>query len=333
VAQFAVGREGTLVYAAGRPQNMTTFVWADRQGRTRSIGLPEARYSAFDLSPEGKRVAFGIESADGRVTEISSFGLEDHRKSSLTARVTRGEPGFNAFPRWTPDGRGIVCFRRTAEGVVQLALQVVDGGAEPVELWSSHGGAPGYIVPMSFSPDGSTLVGFSTLRPGDVDIVRFFRDDRSRLWTRGPDIVVGTPYSESFGQVSPDGRWLLFTSDQSGRNEIYVTSYPAAGVMHRVSRNGGHKAAWNGTAEIVYKFGTEMHAVDVTLGPQFSAGQPRLLFAGAFPNIPGFDFAVAPGGREFLMLENKGFLQSATTLTVITDLFDDLERRLPGRRR
>lgn len=74
-----------------------------------------------------------------------------------------------------------------------------------------------------------------------------------------------------------------------------------------------------------------MHAVEVTLTPGFRASRPRLLFAGAFPNIPGFDFAVAPGGREFLMLENKEFLQPSTTLTVVTDFFDDLNRRLPAR--
>ena len=100
--------------------------------------------------------------------------------------------------------------------------------------------------------------------------------------------------------------------------------------MHKVSRDGGHKAAWNGTSEIVYKFGTEMYAIDVALTPSFRAGEPRLLFHGAFPNIPGFDFAVAPGGREFLMLENREFLQPATTLTVITDFFDDLARRMPA---
>ena len=121
--------------------------------------------------------------------------------------------------------------------------------------------------------------------------------------------MLATPYSEYFGQVSPDSRWLLFTSDQSGRDEIYVTSYPTPGVMNQVSRDGGHKAAWNGTSEIVYKVGTEMYAVDVALTPDFRAGQPKLLFAGAFPNIPGFDFAVAPGGQEFLMLENKEFMQ------------------------
>jgi hypothetical protein len=328
VAQFALGHDGTLVYASGRPQTLTSFVWVDRQGRTRSAGLPEARYSAFDLSPEGAHLAFGVESADGgRVTELGLFGLEAHQRSSLTPRVTEGEPRPNGYPRWTPDGRGVVYTRRSRDGVSQLVLQAADGIAEPVELYSNSRGGSSYLIPMSFSPDGTALIAFGTMRPGSFDIVRFVRDERSRLWTHGPEVVLATPYSEYFGEVSPDGRWLLFTSDQSGRDEIYVTSYPTPGATYKVSSGGGHKAAWNGTSEIVYKFGTAMHAVDVTLTPGFHAGQPRLLFAGAFPNIPGFDFAVAPGGQEFLMLENRAFLDAPTTLTVITSFVDDLNRR------
>jgi Tol biopolymer transport system component len=324
VAQFAVGHDGTLVYATGRPQTLTSFVWVNRQGRTRSVGLPESRYSAFDLSPDGTRLAFGVEAADGRVTELGLFGLHDHQKSSLTARVTAGEPGPNSYPRWTPDGHGVVSFRRLEDGVLQLALQSVHESGEPVELWSSRGGGSGYLVPMGFSADGTTMMAFGTMRPGSFDIVRFVRDERSRLWTKGPEIVLATPYSEFFGQVSPDGRWLLFTSDQSGRDEIYVSSYPTPGVIHKVSNGGGHKAAWNGSSEIVYKVGAEMYAVDVTLTPAFGASRPKLLFAGAFPNVPGFDFALAPGGQEFLMLQNKTFMQAGTTLTVITDLFEGL---------
>jgi serine/threonine-protein kinase len=333
VAQFAFAHDGTLVYATGSPENMTSFVWVDRQGRTRSAGLPQARYSGFDLSRDATRLVFGEEATDGRVTQVWLVALADHRKSSLTARVTAGEPVWNAYPRWTPDGRGVVCFKRPGEGVFQLALQLVDGSTGPLELWSNSRGGRGYLMPMSFTPDGNTMIAYGVLTPGSFDIVRFLRDERTRLWTHGPEIVLATPYSEYFGEVSPDGRWLLFTSDQWGRDEIYVTSYPRPGAMHKVSRDGGHKAAWNGISEIVYKVGTEMHAVDVTLTPDFRAGQPRLLFAGAFPNVPGFDFAVAPGGREFLMLENKEFLQPATTLTVITNFFDDLKRRVPARAR
>jgi hypothetical protein len=76
-----------------------------------------------------------------------------------------------------------------------------------------------------------------------------------------------------------------------------------------------------------------MYAVDVTLAPGFRAGQPRLLFAGAFPNIPGFDFAIAPGGREFLMLENEEFSKPQTRLTVIGNVVEEVERRESSRSR
>ena len=97
--------------------------------------------------------------------------------------------------------------------------------------------------------------------------------------------------------------------------------------MHQVSRDGGHKALWNGNSEIIYKVGTAMHSVAVMPTPDFHASQPELLFTGAFPNIPGFDFDLAPGGQEFLMLENKAFMQPSTTLTVITDVLERVQRQ------
>lgn len=75
-----------------------------------------------------------------------------------------------------------------------------------------------------------------------------------------------------------------------------------------------------------------MHAVDVTLAPDFQASQPKRLFTGAFPNVPGFDFAVAAGGREFLMLENIEFLRPTATLNVITRFFEALDHRTPALR-
>lgn len=332
MAQFAVANDGTLVYAPGRASTMTTPVWVNRQGHTRPVGLPEATYSSFDLSPDGGRLVFGLEAPDGRVTQLWLYDIQRQRKSPLTGRVTSGEETWNAYPRWTPDGRGVVYFRIPAAGRFQIALQRVDEGGEPSGLWSNTPPQPGYLTPVSFTPDARAMLAFGPINPGSIDIVRFGIDARSGLWTRGPESVLATSYSEYFGQVSPDGRWMLFTSDRSGRDEIYVTSYPVPGVMHKVSRDGGHKAVWIGASEIVYKFGAEMHAVAVTLGPEFRAGEPRLLFAGDFPNIPGLDFAVAPGGREFLMLENPDILRPTTTLTVITNVVDDLDRRAPSTR-
>jgi hypothetical protein len=185
---------------------------------------------------------------------------------------------------------------------------------------------------MSFSPDGSvmTLFGASPNKSFDLYLMRVEGIDRPVA--KDLELFLGTPYAEAFGQISPNGRWMLYASDQSGRWEIYVTSYPKPGATYQISRSGGHKPLWNPNApEILYRFGTKVYAVDVSFGSEFRAGEPRLLFEGPYPNVPGFDFDITPDGQQFLMLENKDFLTPSTTLTVITNFFDELRRRVPSR--
>jgi Tol biopolymer transport system component len=149
----------------------------------------------------------------------------------------------------------------------------------------------------------------------------------------GPEPFLKGAFGESQGQISPDGRWMLYGSDQSGRWECYVTSYPKPGSVHQISRSGMRDPRWNrrGT-EIVYMEGTGLYAVDVTPGPEFRAGEPRLLFEGPYVDVPGFSFDVSPDGQEFLMLENKEILTPSKSLTVVTNFFDELRRRVPAGR-
>ena len=87
---------------------------------------------------------------------------------------------------------------------------------------------------------------------------------------------------------------------------------------------------WNpGAPGIVYRAGRQMYAVDVTLGPEFRAGEPRLLYDGPYPDVSGFGFDITSDGKQFLRLENKDFMKPSTTLTVVTDFFDELRRRVP----
>ena len=88
---------------------------------------------------------------------------------------------------------------------------------------------------------------------------------------------------------------------------------------------------WNPRAsEIVYLDENKMYAVDVTLGPEFRSGKPHLLFEGPFPDVPGLGFDITPDGQQFLMLENREFLKTTSTLTVVTDFFQELRRRVPA---
>ena len=239
VAQFAVRNDGTLVYAAGRPQNMTTFVWVDRHGRSRSAGLPEARYSTFDLSPDGTRVAFGEEATDGRVTQIWLVGLTDHRKSSLTARVTTGEPRLNGYPRWTPDGRGVVWTRRPAEGVFQLALQAgrrgrAAGGTLVEQQWRARLSRSDVLLTRWHRDDCLRRDG-----TGGFDIVRFSRDERTRHLDAQPRILLADAVFRVLRRGVPGRPLAAVHLGPVGARRDLRDLYPTPGAMHKVSEMVG----------------------------------------------------------------------------------------------
>ncbi len=332
VAQFTLARDGMLVYAPGRPQTMASFVWVDRLGKARPVGLPERVYSTFDLSPDGKRLVFGVGGTESEEAEVWIHDLQQGTTSRLTPRLSVGRPAMNLYPHWTPDGSHIV-YLKQQESNWQLLWQPADGNAEAAVLWSSRPGGPALLYPMSFSPDMSAMMLFGPVPNRSFDIFRMRMEGIDRPLAKEPELILGTPFGEAFGQISPNGRWMLYASDQSGRWEIYVTSYPKLGATHQISRNGGHKPIWNPSApEILYRWGSQVYAVEVTLGSEFRAGEPRLLFEGAYPTVPGFDFDITPDGKQFIMLENKDFIRPTKNLTVITNFFDELRRRVPSRR-
>jgi serine/threonine protein kinase/Tol biopolymer transport system component len=331
VAQFALAQDGTLIYASGRSQLMTSFVWVDRRGRSRPLGLPEGLYRGFDISPDGRRLALTIagETREGE-SAIWIYDLLRGTMSRLTPRMPSGSPAVNLWPRWTPDSLHVI-YNRRQESHNQLIWASADGGVEPVVLWSSKSTGPEWLYPMSFSPDSSVLTAFGPSPNRSYDIWLMPMDRTGRPVAREPELFLGGPFAECFGQISPDGHWMLYNSDHSGRYEIYVTSYPKPGAPHQVSRNGGREPLWNPKApEIVYLDGNRTYAVDVTLGPEFRAGEPRLLFEGPYPDMPGLGYDISSDGKQFLMLESKDFSKTSTTLTVITGFFDELRRRVPS---
>ncbi len=327
VAQFALARDGTLVYAAGRPQTLTSFVWVDRKGGRRSLGLPPRLYSTFHLSPDGKRLAFGV--GDGRENAPTDIWVHDFvlgTTSRLTRRLSVGTATLNLYPRWTPDGRYIVYFRRS-QGRYQLIRQAASGSAEEVELWATKADGPQFLCPMSFSPDGALMTVYGPSKSAGLDIFLLQMQGADRHMRCGLDLFLGAPYNEYFGQISQDGHWMLYTSDQSGRDEIYVTSYPGHETVRQISTGGGHKPLWNPTRpEIIYRSGTRVYAVAIDIAHGANPGQPRLLFEGPYPNVPGFDFDIGPDGQHCLMLENTDFLTPSTTLNVITNFYGELQR-------
>ena len=307
VAQAAFSRDGTLVYAPGRAANDATRpVWVDRQGRVRPVGMPARKYRSFSLSPDGTRLAIVIADPD------NDIWVQDLERATLT-RLTSG--GSNVQPKWTPDGSRLVF------------TSIVDGRRTPFSAPADGSGAPEPARGRgnAFSPDGSRVV-FSMAAP----------DTGLDLWVRAageaqaPELFVRTRFTEVGPAFSPDGRYISYVSDESGRYEVYVRPYPPGPGKWQISVDGGEEGIWaRDGRELFYRNGNRWMTAGVRLGPHFKADTPRRLFEGPFVNVGGLSYDVTPDGQRFLVLEPaEPAAAPVTHLNVVLNWFEDVKQKM-----
>jgi len=198
-----------------------------------------------------------------------------------------------------------------------------DGSASPDAIADTSAAD----FPNSVSPDGSTLV----LTRQTLDM----SGDVYALSLRGPSsphYLVSTPAYEGGGQLSSDGKWLLYASDESGTFEVYVKPYPGLDRRWTVSTQGGTHGRWSSDGrEIFYRKGSRMFSVTMNVQPQVSFSQPKLLFDQPYAFGPAITFAnydVAPDGQRFLMIRNES---SSGRLNVVLNWAEELKRLVPPR--
>jgi serine/threonine-protein kinase len=223
-AQYAISSTGTLVYVPGSAvTRQLKLVWVDRNGREQPIPGQAHNYVLPRLSPDGRRVAVGIEEADSQVWTY------DLGRDTLTRLTFEG--GANVDPIWTPDGKRIV-FKGAKN---RLYWQPADGSAGAELLTSSE--LAGNNVPGSWTPDGKVLT-FMEINPNTGYDVYMLKDGK-------PQPFVSTAALETAPRFSPDGRFVAYASDESGRLEVYVRPYPGPGGKWQISTEGGGEPVWN----------------------------------------------------------------------------------------
>jgi serine/threonine-protein kinase len=311
-AQYDVSSTGSLVYVPNSAQAAQfKLVWVDRKGAEQPVPAPAHNYVLPRVSPDGKRVAAGIEEAD------SQIWLYDLGRDTLTRLTFEGTA--NVDPLWTPDGKRIV-FKGSGN---RLFWQPADGSGAAEALTSSELSTNN--VPGSWSPDGQVLA-FMEINPRTgYDIYTLPLKDGK------PQPFVRTPSIETAPRFSPDGHFIAYTSDESGRLEIYVRPYPGPGGKWQVSTDGGTEPVWNPRGgELFFRAGNKMMAVDVTTEGTFSAGKPKVLFEGTYVPTPRSfpDYDVSPDGQRFLML--KATEQTAPMqINVVLNWFEELKQKVP----
>ena len=319
LAQFSFSSQGSLVYVPGGVQEQGfTLVWVDRQGAVDPLPAPPRVYLNARLSPDGQRMAVTI------AENPSDVWVYDISRDTLTRLTFEGD---NRLPVWTPDGERVT-FRSDREGPRNIFWKPADGSGAAERLTTSAGEQ----TPSSWSPDGQLLAFYE--RYADETGTTSNRD----IWVlpleaeRKPQPFLQTPFEETAGMFSPDGRRLAYVSNESGRLEVYVQPYPGPGGKWQISTEGGTEPVWARNGELFYRNGNEMMAAEITTEPTFSAGTPRLLFEGNYQSSGGAlaQYNVTSDGQRFLMIQPVEPEQPATQIHVVLNWFEELKQRVPS---
>ncbi len=307
VPYIAASDTGLLAYAVGEwPAAIAdTVLWVDRSGREEPLPLSGSRFIVPRLSPDGTRLAivgYPLASPHNAVA-IYDFGR------GVLSMVTP-EPGRHFSPAWSPDGKRLA-FSAFEAAYPRLAWKAADGSGQAEMI--SPGERPEF--PTSFSSDGRTLLYTAgtpdSLEKVDLWVLSLDGKREHRAWLAGPA-------RELAGFFSPDGHAVTYVSNETGRNEVYVQSYPGPGSKIRVSSDGGSEPAWAPKGgEIFYRSADAMMAAPIRTQPDLSVGTARALFPDRYDRWGredgSRDYDVAPDGKRFLVIKNQEPSQQPVT--------------------
>ena len=307
---FAVSAEGTLVFVNGGVAHGLVLV--DRDARSRPLAQERAAFRLPAFSPDGLRVSVAIDD-DPRPSHIWVYDLQG-RRERLTSEF------HNLRSVFTPDGTAIAFSSRSA--IYLKSLRSTDD-AEP--LLTPEQETPYNQSPESFSRDGRFLV-FMEQHPATGNDL-WILDRSTEPPTSSPLIV--TPFSERDPRISPDGRWLAYQSDRTGRTQVHVRPLNVDGSDRTISVDGGSEPRWSAdSGEFFFRNGDLMMVADVQAGDNLVVGEPRVLFEAGYDASDGINYDVSPDGKTFVMIETdpRG---DGRRLELVLNWFEELKARVP----
>jgi Tol biopolymer transport system component len=324
VANFqpvTVTENGLLIYATGALTS-NQLVWYDREGKTlETVGAP-GPVSDPSISPDGRSIAFTRQT--GTTSDIWTRDLA--RGTDL--RLTSDASG-NMVPVWSPGGDRIV-FRSNRGGHPGDIYQRKASGSGQDELLLS---TPNYKTPMQWSRDGR-FIAYSENDPASKWDLWLLSQGPNAASDRKPVPFLHTEFSENQGQISPDGRWMAYTSDESGTLEVYVRPFPAGEGKWKISVSGGEQPRWRGDGKEIFFVSVDgklMAASVKEVGapqPSIEPGTPVPLFDTHIVGTPIYmasQYDVTADGKRFLVNTNRSS-GSAPALTVVVNWEADLRK-------
>jgi Tol biopolymer transport system component len=313
---FSISKNGSLVYIEGRrPEPERILVWVDRSGNAQPITDLRRRFFGPRLSPDGKRLSVWIAGDSPHVW------IYEIARGTLNPLTTEGQ---NFWSVWTPDGKSVAFASRRSGIDTKVFLKPADGSRPAEQLTTGdyrH-------QPLCWSPDGKMLVFHQNYHPATGwDVLVLQVEGEPRQWP-----LLNTSSDEYQPALSPDGRWLAYVSNESDRNDIYVTTFPTASAKWPISTGGGIQPVWAPSGkELFYRNGNEMMVVGIATSPTFTPTNPTLLFKGNYHQgaIYGRNYDIAPDGRRFVMLKELDPESVPQNINIILNWFEELKRLVP----
>jgi len=284
---FSVSGGGLLAFATAAEFDRQQLTWFDRNGQQAGALGSEGSYHSVELSPDRKNAV---------VTRDGNIWIQDAARG-LATRLT-----FNVldiFGIWSPDGK-YTAYQSDREGHYDLYRKAADGSRTEELLFTDSA----IKVPTSWSPDGRFLLFFRLDPKTQRDLWLLPVGQGQLTGSRKPMLWLGTPYNESFAKFSPDGRWIAYQSDESGRNEIFAAKFPGPGGKRQFSSAGGTFPRWRADGKELFYVGPNRRLVAVEI-----SGDRDAIGAGASRPLPievavtnnSYTFDVSADGQRFLV--------------------------------
>ena len=308
-----VSADGTLVYVDGTGAEQDQLVWLDRHGgKTKEFGRAQEFIVDLSISPDGGRVA--VSARENGNQDIWVYDVERAVKTRLTVA---DRIDFRAV--WSPAGDEILF---TPLDTRDILSRRADGSGEAEEVLASSD--RDWVT--DWSGDGRYIL-FARIDPENSNDLWYLERKPEGGWE--PKLFLQTPFRERASKLSPDGRFIAYSSNESGQDEIYVQPFPEGGRKYTVSTNGGWQARWSRDGkELFYVEGSTLVAVAVSTSPDFSIGSATRLFEHANLTRAWFpQYDVSADGKQFIVAEPFGDESTEPKINVVLNWYEEFRGR------
>ena len=319
-AQLDVSSGGTMAYLRGTTSGLRVLEWLDSTGRTESMGLEPAYYQMPRVSPDGSRIAYEL-NYQGATSDVWVYDWQRGTRTKLT-----DGSDVNSSPVWSPDGQYVVF-----HSVGRLFWRRADG-ASPTEPLTARQKGPQF--PGAFTPDGKRFA-FYEVSPDRGSLIQTAAVDISAGTLRVTEPVAyrHTTSNQAYPAFSPDGRWMAYTSTDSGGYDVYVRGFPDTGRQWPISTGGGTLPVWSRTANELFYRAEDLRVMVVPYTARAIRSSPDVHACGPIGacTISGSPatFDLAPDGKRVAAVFSAEAPQPAPKhVTLVLNFFDEVRRRV-----